>query len=163
MRGYDGFNFFVPAQALRNFLWNVFAPHYLEMVKSRAYGNECSDAERDAALYTLHYCLKGMLVLLSPITPFITDYIHRELYGTTVHKEQFPKPSKSAPVPFTTEDLQDLNSTIWKIKKDKGLSLKTSLKEAILPSVFKGIEKDLRATHGIEKLSYGSSLTAVVS
>ena len=37
-KGYDEYNFFVPAIAIREFTWNLFAAHYIEMVKARAYG-----------------------------------------------------------------------------------------------------------------------------
>ena len=34
--GYGEYNFFIPATAVREFTWNVFAAHYVEMVKRRA-------------------------------------------------------------------------------------------------------------------------------
>jgi len=37
-KGYDEYNFFIPAIAIREFTWNLFAAHYIEMVKGRAYG-----------------------------------------------------------------------------------------------------------------------------
>ncbi|MGQ0771454.1 MAG: valine--tRNA ligase, partial [Nitrososphaerota archaeon] len=37
-KGYSEYNFFVPAVAVREFTWNVFAAHYIEMIKARAYG-----------------------------------------------------------------------------------------------------------------------------
>lgn len=36
-KGYDEYNFFIPAIAIREFTWNLFAAHYIEMVKGRAY------------------------------------------------------------------------------------------------------------------------------
>ena len=56
-KGYDEYNFFVPAIAIREFTWNLFAVHYIEMVKKRAYGEGFSEEERDAAIYTLHKTL----------------------------------------------------------------------------------------------------------
>ena len=37
LKHYDELNFFLPSNRGREFLWNLFAPHYLEMVKARAY------------------------------------------------------------------------------------------------------------------------------
>lgn len=54
MKGYDDYNFFVSATKVREFTWNIFAAHYLEMVKKRAYGEGFSAEERKAAWYTLH-------------------------------------------------------------------------------------------------------------
>ena len=36
-KGYEEYNFFIPAIAIREFTWNGFAAHYIEMVKARAY------------------------------------------------------------------------------------------------------------------------------
>ena len=38
--GFDEYNFFIPAIAIREFTWNLFAAHYIEMAKARAYGIE---------------------------------------------------------------------------------------------------------------------------
>ena len=88
-RGYDEYNFFVPAIAIREFTWNLFAAHYIEMVKARAYGIGFSDEERDGAIFTLHKTLSTILKLLAPITPFITEHLWKVLYSEkSIHKER---------------------------------------------------------------------------
>ena len=77
-RGYEEYNFFIPAIAIREFTWNVFAAHYIEMVKARAYGINFSDEQRDGAIFTLHKTLSTILKLLAPITPFITEYLWKD-------------------------------------------------------------------------------------
>jgi len=79
--GFDEYNFFIPAIAIREFTWNVFAAQYIEMAKARAYGIGFSDAERDGAIYTLHKVLSTLLKLLAPITPYITDFLWQTLYS----------------------------------------------------------------------------------
>ena len=87
--GFDQYNFFIPATAIREFTWNVFAAQYIEMAKTRAYGIEFSDAERDGAIYTLHKVLSTLLKLLAPITPYITDFLWQTLYSDkSIHTEQ---------------------------------------------------------------------------
>ena len=66
--GYSKYNFFVPALAIREFTWNVFAAHYIEMAKGRAYGIDFSDEERDAAVHTLHKVLSTILKILAPVS-----------------------------------------------------------------------------------------------
>jgi len=73
--GFDEYNFFIPAIAIREFTWNIFAAQYIEMAKARAYGIGFSEAERDGAIYTLHKVLSTLLKLLAPITPYITDFL----------------------------------------------------------------------------------------
>lgn len=147
--GYDDLNFFVPATAIRTFLWNVFAPHYLELAKVRAYRGDA------AAIQTLHTCLRALLQLLSPITPFITDYLHRELYGSPVTGQPFPKPPAARKLPFTTDQLLQLDSMIWKAKKDRGLSLKAPVALLTVPAAFASIEQELVETHGVQQVARG--------
>ena len=56
-KGYDEYNFFIPAVAIREFMWNLFAAHYMEMVKSRAYGDGVSAEQKNSAIFTLHKVL----------------------------------------------------------------------------------------------------------
>ncbi len=154
---YEKYDFHNPAAALKNFLWETFASHYLELVKGRAYNDSkrFTKEQQNGALFTLHYCLENMLKLLSPIIPFITYRIYNELEGKNIHVEEFPKPLEQEAVEFTKEELTDLNSQIWKAKKDNSLSLKAEITEITLPDKFKKIEKDLTEAHSIKKISYG--------
>ncbi|MDW0119804.1 MAG: class I tRNA ligase family protein, partial [Nitrososphaeraceae archaeon] len=64
-KGYNDFNFFVPSNAIREFTRNLFAAHYIEMVKARAYNQEDSIGHK-SAIFTLHRCLSTILLLLAP-------------------------------------------------------------------------------------------------
>ena len=97
-RGYTEYNFFIPAIAIREFTWNLFAAHYIEMVKGRAYGIGFSDSEKEAAIGTLHTILHTILRLLAPITPFITEYLWQKLYAPdaenfkeSIHNQRHPE------------------------------------------------------------------------
>jgi len=148
--GYAKYNFFVPALAIREFTWNVFAAHYIEMAKGRAYGIDFSDEERDAAVYTLHKVLLTILKLLAPITPFITEYLWKTLYSKdSIHNEQLPKSEKPHNVNEHTSNIIEFNSKVWNEKKDKDLSLKDSIKMEI-PKELEIFRKDLIAMHNIK-------------
>jgi len=126
--GYRAFNFFVPATEIRDFLWETFASHYVEMVKPRAYGQGFSKEQQRAAWYTLHLVLKNLLVLLAPLTPFITDHIWRQLYSKkSIHTVIFPKPRWSKVNRRHTKRILDFNRKVWKIKEEKNLALRDSL------------------------------------
>jgi valyl-tRNA synthetase len=147
-RNYDEYSFYNGVTAVRDFTWNLFAAHYIEMIKSRAYGND-SKAEQKAACYTLHTCLKTILQLLSPVIPFITDYLWQELYSKkTIHLEQFPKAKWEDNLTKLTQKIVDFNSAVWNKKKEKGLSLKDPI-EIKIPKELKRFEKDLKAMHNI--------------
>ena len=162
---YEVFDFHKPAVRLKNFLWETFASHYLELVKNRAYNQAgaFTRAEQNAALYTLNHLLDAVLLLLSPIACFSTHRIYKDLRGKDIEGEAFPKQFrfKGKKPEFTTRELMTLNSRLWKRKKGKGLSLKSPISYAMLPSKFRPIEKDLREAHHIEKLVWGK-LTKIV-
>jgi len=148
-KGYDKFDFFIPANVIREFTWNLFASHYIEIIKSRAYGEGFKEKEQKAAWYTLHLILKNLLRLFAPIAPYMTDYIWRELYGKgSIHKELFPKSEWKYRFNELTDEMIEFNMKIWKIKKDKGLSLKSEMK-AKIPNNLKPFEKDLKKMHNL--------------
>jgi valyl-tRNA synthetase len=147
--GYKSFNFFIPATRMREFLWNLFANHYIEMVKARAYGKGFSKQEQKAAWFTLHTCLRVSLKLLAPIIPFITDYIWRSLYSKgSIHKEKFEKIDWKRKEKLT-EQILEFNSKVWGIKKEKGVPLTAEI-QITIPKELKKLEKDLKAMHNIK-------------
>ncbi|MEW6042821.1 MAG: valine--tRNA ligase [Thermoproteota archaeon] len=146
-KGYSEYNFFVPAIAVREFTWNVFAAHYIEMVKARAYGEGFTEEEKNAAIYTLHKVLSTILLLLAPITPFITDFLWQTLYSeSTIHKQLHSEPENLQDMSKYTKEIMDFNSVVWNEKKSKGLSLKDSISIDI-PESLKPFEKDLVQMH----------------
>ena len=159
--GYDEYNFFVPAVAVREFTWNLFAAHYVEMVKARAYGDGFAAAERDSAVRTLHAVLSTVLRLLAPIAPFITERLWQELYagggagggggGGSIHRERLPAPAAPAPAAGaadTTRAIVRFNSRVWAEKKAAGLSLKDPVGIAVPPDL-EAFSGDLAAMHNL--------------
>lgn len=160
---YDVFDFHLPVTELKHFIWDTFASHYLELVKPRAYNQDgrFTKAEQSAAIHTLNEVLEKVLLLLAPITPFITHRLYSDIFSGAIEEQGFPRPDKKkreARLAFKTADLIALNSSIWKSKKDKGLSLKAPVKKAVIPRRFRKIERDLVEAHGIEHLEYSENL-----
>jgi len=148
--GFDEYNFFIPAIAIREFTWNVFAAQYIEMAKARAYGIGFSDAERDGAIYTLHKVLSTLLKLLAPITPFITDFLWQTLYSDkSIHTEQQAKEESNEDLTQHTQAISDFNSKVWNEKKENGLHLPDSIKIEV-PKELEIFKKDLVAMHHLE-------------
>ena len=150
---YESYDFHNPAVRIRNFLWETFASHYLELVKNRAYNEheKFAKSEQASALFALHYSLENMLKLLAPILPFVTAKLYRELAEKDIHGERFPQPLGVPVAHFAKEELMDMNSAIWKHKKDKGLSLKAEIEELTMDEKFRIIEKDIMLTHSVKK------------
>ena len=155
--GYEIFDFQIPAKSLRNFTGEIFASHYVELVKGRAYNRNVvySEQEQKAAWYTLHKVMKELTKAFAPIIPFVTDLIYRGIYAKTVHLERYPEVKEiidEKEYLEITSTLLDLNSAIWKYKKGKQLPLNTPIKQILLPKTLAPLAEDLRSMHAIENL-----------
>jgi valyl-tRNA synthetase len=95
--------------------------------------------------------VKSLLLLLAPISPFITDYIWRKLYGTqSIHLQRFPGPTRFDVSEKVSEGILEFNAHVWKTKREKGLALKDSISTRVPPHL-KQFEKDLVRMHHITK------------
>ncbi|MBI4017768.1 MAG: valine--tRNA ligase [Candidatus Aenigmarchaeota archaeon] len=159
-QAYENYDFHNPAVEQRHFLWETFASHYLELVKPRAYNESgvFTNDERDAARWALNYVVDLMLLLLAPISPFITYKLYEELHGANVHAEKLPVALDVSSIGFETRHLLEVDGAIWKHKKDKGLNLKSDVQRAVLPKALRPLEKDLKAAHNIKTLEWGDAL-----
>ncbi|MHB8567522.1 MAG: valine--tRNA ligase [Nitrososphaerales archaeon] len=148
--GYEDYNFFVPSNKVRDFTWNTLAAHYIELAKGRAYGQGFSSEECESARYTLHECLRTILLLLAPICPFITDEIWTNVYSAeSIHSKNFPGDMKHQEEDLKYGSLlQGFNSRVWNEKKAKGLSLKDPISIPV-PDELVSFSSDLRAMHNL--------------
>ncbi|MBN3037048.1 MAG: valine--tRNA ligase [Candidatus Diapherotrites archaeon] len=146
LSGLEEFDFFVPASGVWDFVWNKFAPHYIELVKKRAYDGDA------AACWTLHECMRTVLKLMAPMTPYITDKIWLGVYsGKSIHLERFPEKDESRKDDGLLKRgvaLMDFNSCVWKQKKDAGQPLNSEVSVSI-PANLSVFADDLKRMHNI--------------
>lgn len=155
--GYRQLDFFVPAKAIWRLAWDVFASHYVECVKPRAYGTAgFGRSLQRGAWFVLQRCLQSILKLLAPICPFVTDALWRGLYGGSVHTQAFPEvvDEWETDAKLLLPSLMDFDSAIWKLKKSRGMSLAEELDVAYAPEALKPLEADLKAMHKIRELKF---------
>ncbi len=157
-KSYLNYDFHNPVVRVINFIRDEFASHYVEIVKRRAYNNDpitkFSPQQRNAAIKTLRDSLRALLELLYPITPAMTYFTYKELFGENITQKSFPKKTNSKST-ISTTDLIEFNSETWKAKKENNLSLKDSIKKATAKESLKSVEKELRAAHNIQELTFG--------
>jgi valyl-tRNA synthetase len=160
VRGYSDFNFFIPSNAIREFTWNIFAAHYIEMVKWRAY-LDSSNQSRLSSIYTLHKGMTTILTLLAPICPYITEEIWTIMYddlNESIHLRKLPEVEGDyGDYSKYTQLIINFNSTVWNKKKSfispetgKPLSLKDPIDLAI-PENLLLFEEDLMMMHSIRR------------
>ncbi len=139
--GYRALDFFTPANQVRSFVWNTFAPHYVEMAKGRAYAGD------EAACWTLHHVLRTVLLLLAPLAPFSTHHYAKALCGLDVHRSAFPEPAGFSADGKLTEAVVAFNSMVWKAKKDQNMSLGAPLSGIAVPPGLEGMRAELAEMH----------------
>ncbi len=146
---YEKYDFHHPAVKLREFLWEQFASHYIEIVKNRVYNqeNRFTTQESNSARYTLYALLERTILLLHPIIPQITSVLASNL---DIGLAEFPKSKKFSDNISLVKEIMDFNSSIWKVKKDKGISLREPIKGIDIPSNLSAFEKDLRICHNLQ-------------
>jgi isoleucyl-tRNA synthetase len=71
------------ARLIMTFVDDDLSKWYVRLTRDRRYEVETEDAR--AAFATLHEALVTVCRLLAPFTPFLTDWMHRQLTGTSVH------------------------------------------------------------------------------
>lgn len=154
---YEKYDFHTPVTKIKHFIWETFSSNYVELVKGRAYNDKkiFREEEQNAAVFTLYYCLNTIIKMLAPVIPMFCYYVYKTINGEDVHFVEFPKVEMEFKVEFSTEELVELNSRIWKAKKENGLSLKAEVKRLRIPEKFKEIANDFREAHNVKTLEYG--------
>lgn len=148
---YDRYGFYKPALKLRNFLWDTFASHYVEIVKARAYNEEkkFTQEESDSARFTLYYLLERIVILLYPIIPQVTSVIAKEL---KVDFDEFPtfstQPNVGDAIALVNQ-IENFNRLVWKVKKEDGISLRQKVSGIAVPLELRHYKKDLEICHGL--------------
>jgi isoleucyl-tRNA synthetase len=84
---YDAFS---AARLVMEFFDDDVSKWYVRLSRARFY--DVTEADNRAAFATLHEVLTVSCRLLAPFAPFVTDWMHRELAGSSVHLAPYVRP-----------------------------------------------------------------------
>ena len=100
----DKFEIGVAVQKLYDFIWDIFCDWYIELCKVRLNGDDANAA--DTARAVLVYVMSGMLQLLHPFMPFITEEIWQSLPhdGESIMVSKWPE--YSADLDFADDEAE---------------------------------------------------------
>jgi valyl-tRNA synthetase len=129
---YEGFQFNVALEAIRDFTWHTLCDQYLEAVKHRLYRSGSESSRRKAAQYTLHQTLLRIIQLLAPICPHICEAIYQALPSKenslrSIHLHTWPQPDFeliSEEAESRGDAVLAVIAEVRRIKSEKHISLK---------------------------------------
>ncbi len=100
--------------AVERFFWSDLCDNYLELAKARLYGTPAP--EQYAAQWSLYHALFGVLQLLAPYLPYITEEIYQGLFrrwhdDASLHRTVWP----SAPAEWIDPVAEELGEMVLEI------------------------------------------------
>ena len=145
-----------------SFTWDTFCDWYIEMAKSRIFdgGEAALTAKR-----TLVYVLTGILKLLHPYMPFITEEIYQAIphEGDSIMISSYPVYSDSHVYADECEDVERIITCITAIRTRRAEMNVPPSKKAKLYAVTKYADTFKRAEKILLKLASASELALVDS
>jgi len=91
----DGYDVTHAVRRVGEFVVDDLSNWYVRRSRARFWGTRTATRETmDAAFATLWEALVTVCGLLAPMVPFMTDWIHRELVGESVHLSRYPQPGE---------------------------------------------------------------------
>ena len=118
-RNLDRYEMGLAGNALYNFVWNDFCSWYIEL--SKAALNSENPQTRENTVAILVYVLRAILILLSPMMPFVTDHIYQalELGKDSINEESWPKKVEFYSDEKTVRDMNLILSSIEAVREIK--------------------------------------------
>ncbi len=86
---FESWEFHKAGRDLENFVINDLSNWYVRRSRRRLW-DEADSTDKQACQHTLHEVLSIVTRLMAPIAPFMSDKIHNDLTGTSVHMADWP-------------------------------------------------------------------------
>ena len=141
----DKYDFNAASNHLYNFVYDDFCSQYLEMSKVTLNGEDAK--AKEATYQTLFYCLKNIIKLIYPYTPFIAEELYQALpiHLNSIMEETYPTVNEE--IKDSTSDKQvellfDIIKDVrnYKIENHLAPNAKLNIKVHLKTNVFSSFE-----------------------
>lgn len=128
------------ARAIENFVDEELSNWYVRLNRRRFWKGEMSE-DKQMAYETLHYCLRSLAQLISPIAPFFADRLYQDLDPTahqSVHMSHWPKCREEAIDKRLNERMEmarNLSSMVLSLRKKERIKVRQPLQKIMVPAL----------------------------
>jgi isoleucyl-tRNA synthetase len=149
----DDFDVTTACRKIEVFVADHLSNWYVRLNRRRFWKGDLSDDKR-AAFSTLHECLVALSQMISPVAPFFSDWLYRNL---TAFSEQYPESVHLSDLPEAMHELKDetlmrrmeyaqhISSLVLSIRKKEKLRVRLPLKRILLPVLNEDFQADVDA------------------
>lgn len=130
------------ARNIQNFVDEHLSNWYVRLCRRRFWKGDYSE-DKVAAYQTLYTCLETVAKLMSPVAPFFSDFLFRNLNTVTqkektmsVHLSDFPAVNKAAIDKSLEERMQlaqDISSLVLSLRKKVNIKVRQPLNKILIP------------------------------
>ena len=166
----DTFDATTAVRAIIAFVDDDVSRWYVRLSKPRMYDVESPDSR--AAFATLHETLVSVCRLLAPFAPFITDWMHRELTGTSVHLAAFVAPHQR-PVDVGLDAAMDAVRELSRLgraaREEAGIKVRQPLSRlvCVAPNIdmthFEALKPLLFAELNVKEIQFATTADSLVT
>ncbi len=123
---FANYRFDLVSQAVYDFFWNEYCDWYLELSKPILWDVNASDANKNAARYTLLSVLEQSLRLAHPLIPFITEEIWQKaapmlgITGATIMLQPYPQADNTLTSSALDTEIEWVKTVILALRNIRG-------------------------------------------
>ena len=174
----DGYDVTTACRQIEVFVNDHLSNWYVRLNRRRFWKGELSDDKR-AAYSTLYECLTVVAQMISPVAPFFSDWLYRNL---TASSGQQPESVHLTDLPEAAHELKDevlirrmdyaqhISSLVLSIRKKEKLRVRLPLRRILLPIINDTYQEDIEQVKGlilsevnVKAIEYISGTAGIVS
>ena len=166
-----------PTKATRlieDFVIEHLSNWYVRLCRRRFWGNELSQ-DKKAAFETLHECLRTIAQLMSPVAPFVSDWLWQNLLATndSVHLSLLQQADDTVidkALEQRMEWAQEISSLVLSLRKKTKIKVRQPLQKILVPAIDKSfieqidkVKQLILSEVNVKEIEYISDTTGIIS
>ena len=135
------------ARLIQSFVVDDLSNWYVRLCRKRFWKGEFTE-DKKAAYDTLFICLKNVSLLMSPIAPFFSDVLFKDLqHASSVHLADFPVFDQGLINDALENKMslaQKVSSLVLRLRKKTRIKVRQPLQRILMPSIDKNLTKNIK-------------------